>query len=105
MLEWKYQESVERPKAVDTESSKTKVYFAKDIKEIEKEDSNGNKYKLFAYQGAVISREQYQIAEAATALLQEDMEEVKTRQQATSEDMTVLQEALSDIYTQISSNT
>lgn len=58
-VNWKYTESTDRPLEVDTVSSPTSVYLAKDIVEKRRDGVDGELITYFEYQSAILSHVEY----------------------------------------------
>lgn len=48
------------PQLIDITSSKTSVYIRKDVVEVEETDTDGNKYIMYEYDEAVVTKDEYQ---------------------------------------------
>jgi len=57
---WSNSESTIRPAEVDTQSSPTTVYLRKDIREVVREDTEGNTVNMYEYLEAAFTPIEYQ---------------------------------------------
>ena len=110
MITWKKHESTVRPEPVDTKSSRTKVYLTKNVEEIEREFIDGEKAKMYSYDEATLTKEEYEtyvnVSEAvqlATAendnAVLEALADTSTEQATLESNQMAIMEALADMST------
>lgn len=79
-----------QPSALDTTLSQTKVYVRKNIQEIEQEQEDGSKVKLWQYDEAVLTREEYDEIQPIIEIL--------TAQQSEAANTLTVMSGLADVY-------